>query len=144
MTIAAFDTANLRTLRTDIDAALAAVCAKHGITLAVGKMTYSANEFTARLTANTAADAKTVEAVSETGLPASHAWVRQWIGSIGIFGIPKDALGKEIKVRGQRFLLAGLTRSPREPIAAKPLDRKTSKYTLLSVMEVKAALGITG
>lgn len=142
MTIAAFDPQNLRALRTDLDAALAAVCAKHGITLSVGKMTYSANEFTARLTGNTAATGATIEATSATGLPANHAWVKQWNSSITMFGIPTDALGKEVTVRGQRFLLAGLTRSPREPIAAKPLDRKTSKYILLSIMEVKAALGI--
>lgn len=49
MTIQTFNTSNLKVLRTDIDAALAEVAKKHGISLSLGKMTYGSGNFTAKV-----------------------------------------------------------------------------------------------
>lgn len=61
-----FDTTNLKAIRADIDAALAAVAAKHGIKLATGKCTYEPSAATFKVEAATlteTGDAMTKEAV---------------------------------------------------------------------------------
>lgn len=51
MTITAFDRSNLREIRTDIEAALAAVEQKHGIRLNMGNIRFDAGMFRAKLEA---------------------------------------------------------------------------------------------
>lgn len=53
MTIQNFDRQNLKQLRADMDAALAAVQAKHGITISMGSMRFSADRVTCKVEANT-------------------------------------------------------------------------------------------
>lgn len=48
--IKSFDKSNLRILRKDIDSALATIAKKHGISLAIGNISYTDNEFTTKLT----------------------------------------------------------------------------------------------
>jgi len=48
-----FNNPNLDTLRTELDAALKEIAAKHGIILSIGSMSYSSDKFTTRLTGNT-------------------------------------------------------------------------------------------
>jgi hypothetical protein len=48
--ITAFDSSNLKTLRADLDAALAVIAEKHGITLEIGRIGFSAGEFRAQMT----------------------------------------------------------------------------------------------
>jgi hypothetical protein len=55
MTINAFDKVNLKTLRSEIDAALKAVAVKNGIDLSIGNISFDRDggRFTSRLTAMT-------------------------------------------------------------------------------------------
>lgn len=53
MTIQNFDRQNLKQLRADMDAALAAVQAKHGITISLGNMRFSADRVKVSVEANT-------------------------------------------------------------------------------------------
>jgi len=48
-----FNKVNLKTLRSEIDAALKAVADKNGITLGIGNISFTSDRFTCRLTAQT-------------------------------------------------------------------------------------------
>lgn len=53
MTIQNFDRQNLKQLRADMDAALAAVSAKHGVSISMGNMRFSSDRVTVKVEANT-------------------------------------------------------------------------------------------
>ncbi len=70
MTIQNFDRQNLKQLRADMDAALAAVQAKHGITITMGSMRFSADKVTCKVEANTAVQTSVTDSTTaaQTGL----------------------------------------------------------------------------
>jgi len=51
MTITSFSRSNIESMRREVEAALAAVSAKHGLVIQVGRITYNASEFRCKLTA---------------------------------------------------------------------------------------------
>lgn len=57
--LARFDKQNLRVIRADMDAAFASVAAKHGISLSIGNIRFTADQFTTKLTSQVASPAGT-------------------------------------------------------------------------------------
>lgn len=92
-TVKTFDRANLKTIRADLEAALAAVSAKHGIALSTGSISFNANSFTTKVTAvvaNTATGA-TVD-------PQEVKWAAAFNKNHFFTGLKKTDLGKTIKI----------------------------------------------
>lgn len=73
MAITKFDRANLKALRADIDAALATVAEKHGISLGIGNISFSGEKFTTRMTAMTVASPTTLKVVAHNPELAAFA-----------------------------------------------------------------------
>jgi len=68
MTIQNFDRQNLKQLRTDMEAALAAVTTKHGVTFSLGSMRFDADRVTCKVEANTTIQtASSVNTTAPTG-----------------------------------------------------------------------------
>lgn len=99
-----FNKSNLKTLRVDITAALDEVAKKHGIDLSIGNISFSANEFTTKLTAK-GSDNKTENAEMDFQR-----------GAIRI-GIKSEAYGKHFTLGGDTFKLVGInTRAKKYPL----------------------------
>lgn len=70
-----FDKANLKDIRSEVDAALAAVNEKFGIKLALGSIRFDANTFSAKLEAGLVLDSGEVIDKSVTALKAHAKWI---------------------------------------------------------------------
>jgi hypothetical protein len=55
MAVASFNRSNIGTMRAEVEAALNAVAAKHGLAITLGRITFTGNEFRGKLTAVTRA-----------------------------------------------------------------------------------------
>ena len=93
-----FDKPTLRALRADLDAALAAVAAKHGIAVRVGNASFMPNTATFKLELATKGDDGAVVTKEAQAF-------RQLAGSYGL--APTD-LGREVTLSGDRFRIIGL------------------------------------
>ena len=107
MTITSFDRQNLPGLRRDIDEALKAVADKHGITFAIGRITFSGSEFRAKMTANTGSSAD-MDQAKAFGTVADLARLSS------MHNLPEDLLGRKITVRGSHFTISGVKLSRRK------------------------------
>lgn len=105
-----FDRSNLKTIRNDIDAALAAVEKKHGIKFNLGNIRYSANDFRTKL--------ECVSVTSANGAPVDADKVK-FEQNAFLFGVKKDAFGKSFTSHGRRFTITGINpRAKRYPVTA--------------------------
>lgn len=120
-----FDRAACRVLREDLDAALAAVAEKHGITLKTGGMRFTDATVTIQVEAALPGRSKNSEAFNR------HAHV---------FGLEQEDLGRELTINGWRLRIAGLRpNAPKRPVL---LDRVGSKGQVVATVEdVLRALG---
>ena len=97
-------------MRLEIDAALAKVAAKHGITLEIGNISFSADSFRTTLSAKSSAD------------PLENA-KSDFIKSAYSVGLLKDAFGKTFDVRGDTFKIIGVKpRSHKYPVIGKDMS----------------------
>lgn len=137
-TVKTFDRANLKTLRADIDQALAAVAKKHGIDLSIGGIRFDANEFTTKITGATkAASAK--EAAETAGVPAgvNPTWVKSFKSHCILFGLKPADLGKTIKLAGKEVVIVGARPKANLPVV---VQRATGGCVAVSAEAVKLAL----
>lgn len=137
-----FDRATVKALREEIDLALGAVAEKHGISLSIGTISFSAEKFTARLTAQTLGSSVGDEMVNTDSAPfgRDHRWTRAWQQHAAQFGLKPDDLGREIVFRGKRFRLGGITtNSPRGNIVLATIATKP-RYLIVTHTEALAAL----
>lgn len=115
MTIKTFDKANLKSLSAEIEAAVAAIAAKHGLRLAGGiGGRYSDMEFTIKGTLKVT-DAATV----------ADAARQDWNRYAGLDGFSPEDFGKTFKFSGSTYTISGYNpRSPKRPIKATGTDGK--------------------
>ena len=114
----------LKTLRTDIDAALAAVAAKHGITLDIGNISFDSNSFRTTLSAKSS-DVAVENDSSEFDRYAAR------------FGIKKEAFNEMFSFQGDMFTVVGIKpRSTKYPLLAK--QRSNGKTYKLPVSYLPA------
>lgn len=98
--ITSFNHTNIKALRKDINAALEAVLAKHGLTADLGNIRFGATDFRCKLN---------VEVASNTGLGSvadtTAANERKFKAHAWKFGLTGDEFGKTFKSRGTRFTI---------------------------------------
>ena len=120
--ITKFDRTNLKTLRADIDAALATVMAKHGLTANIGNIRFGDTDFRCKLN---------VEVAGNTGqgpvADADAAAERKFKANAWKFGLTGDEFGKTFKSRGVAFTIIEI--NPRAKRGGYPVIAKNARGT---------------
>jgi len=107
--VSAFDKNNLKTIRADVDAALAAVAKKHGITLSIGRITFTGETFTTKMTAVT--NSKSAPGAATVN-PEEVKYAKNFIADCTFYGFKREDLGKTVQYNGKPYILVG-ARTPR-------------------------------
>ncbi|MCK5644995.1 MAG: hypothetical protein KAJ19_29615 [Gammaproteobacteria bacterium] len=120
-----FNRKNLNTFRSEINTALAAIEAKHGVKFEIGRITFTDNNFRTRLECTSASD-KSGNAVDprQTKFEA-NSWK---------FNIAKDAFGKTFSKGGRKYKIVGLNpRAKKYPLQCEAPNGQQWKMPLDSL-----------
>ena len=110
MAIKQFDRKNLKALRQDMNAALAAIEAQYGIKIHVGNASFSDNEVTFKTKCNT---------ISEGG-KAQTKEANQWKMYAELNGVGQFSVGDRVQINGRIFEIEGWnTRAKKKPVMIK-------------------------
>jgi len=105
-----FNKSNIKTIRADAAAALAAVESKHGVKFSLGNIRYSTNDFRCKLECVSTADANGNAVNPDEVKFKENSWA---------IGIAKDAFGKSFTSRGKKYTITGINRRARKfPVEA--------------------------
>lgn len=109
----------LKAMRQDIDAALAVVAKKHGITLSIGNISFDANSFRTTLSAKGSEDTNENEQV-------------EFLANAGKIGLDNKAYGAIFSSNGSDFEIVGVVpRRRKYPISARKVSNGGSfKFTM--------------
>jgi hypothetical protein len=132
--ITKFDRNNLSELRAEIDNALEAVLAKHGLTADLGRITFQDKEFRGKLTVSV--DTDTIFSVANT----SSAEERKFKRYAAKFGMTGNEFGKSFKVRGTVFTITEI--NPRAKVGGYPVIAKNARGTAYKFPAEKAIAAI--
>lgn len=123
-----FNKTNLRSLRPELEKALADVCAKHGITATIGSGSFTESECKFRLILNLEG--------SEAKTKVDSATFERYAT---LYGLEPTDLGKSFMVSGNWYKVTGISPSrPKFPIDGERLDGRKFKFPALTV---RTALG---
>jgi len=113
-----FTKPNLDIIRADVNKALASVAKAHGITLDIGNIRFSEEQFTTKLTGTASATADGAARLNFERFASK-------------FGIRPDSFGKTFDSRDQKFTIVGIKeRSHKYPIIAESSKGGTFKLPL--------------
>jgi len=105
-----FDKANLKMLRVEMNKELQSVAKKYGITIDVGNASFSSNEVTFKVNANT------VESDGTVITKESQSWDRHK----GFYNLSHLNVGDTITIQGSPYTLSGFnTRARKAPVNFK-------------------------
>ena len=102
--INSFNPAALSSIRADMVAALAAVEAKYGIKIGLGKINYTDSDFTCKMTTMIA---DTVAEATADGAKVDPKWVADFNRYYLSYGLQASDLGKEFDFQGKKAKLVG-------------------------------------
>ena len=128
-----FTPATLENIRKDFTAAMAALEAKYGVKVNMGKITYSEKEFTAKLTS------VIIDESSSSIANVDPKWVSDFHRSYYAYGLTKEDLNTEISIRGTKATIVGSRSRANLPIVVKFANR--DGFTAIGHEEVRKALG---
>src|SRR5210317_201051 len=119
----------LKSIRADVEEALAAVAKKHGVTITTGRGTYTAEWATMKLE---------IAAIDSDGTVQTKEAV-DFVAYAFRYGLSPDDLGKEFSYGGETFEIIGLkTRATKMPILGQ--SRENGKIYKFPANAVKACL----
>lgn len=135
-TVANFNRANLKNIRSDMDKALEEVSKKYGITLGIGSIRFTENDFTCRITSvvKTAGGTNTTD---DSDTKVNPKWTVAFLKNYFWMGLKKDDLGKTFKLRGETVKLVGARVKATYPLV---VEKANGKFMAVSKEEVIAAL----
>jgi hypothetical protein len=111
-----FNKSNLKTIRADVAAALAAVESKHDVKFSLGNIRFSDNDFRCKLECFSAATG------NSTDIDRQKFESKCWM-----FDVPKSSFGKTFKSGRKTYTITGLnTRAHKYPIQAT--DSRGNRY----------------
>ena len=120
--ITQFNRTNLKTIRAEIDAALAGVLAKHGLTADLGNIRFGTTDFRCKLNVEVASTTGPAAVADTTSANErkfkTHAWK---------FGLTGDEFGKTFKSRGTSFTIIEI--NPRAKRGGYPVIAKNARGT---------------
>lgn len=113
-----FNKSNLKTIRADVAAALAAVESKHDVKFSLGNIRFSDNDFRCKL-----------ECVSATNSSGNAVNIdrQKFESKCWMFGVPKTSFGKTFKSGRKTYTITGInSRAHKYPIQAT--DKQGRRY----------------
>jgi hypothetical protein len=122
--IASFNPAALSAIRADMAAALAAVEAKYGIKIGLGKINYTDSDFTCKMTTMIA---DMVAEATADGAKVDPKWVADFNRSYFAFGLKKEDLGRVIKYQGRDLKLVGTRSRANMPLVVQEVGTPNFK-----------------
>lgn len=123
--ITAFDPSNLDQIRAEMKAALAEVEKKFGIKIGVGKITYSANEFSAKMTS-------VVQTEDVVTSDVDPKWVSNFMRNCFSLGFSHEDLGRKLNHAGKAYVIVGARSSnARLPIIVR--ETETGQFKTFSI-----------
>jgi hypothetical protein len=129
MAITGFDRTSCRILSRDIEEALQAIAAKHGIVIRPGRGTFSGGHFTLKVECSTVSQDGTVNSKEAEDFKRYAA----------LYSLQADDLGKTITLSFERYTIGGIRpKATRFPILAKRV--KDGRVFCLPVDGVRRAL----
>jgi predicted methyltransferase len=116
-----FTSAALRSLRVEIDAALAGVCKKNGISLHLGNISYSSDSFHGKLEG-------VIQTKDASGLTMVQIKQKKALEDYGsMYGLKASDYGKRFTFAGSTYKLVGLKpNSPKYPIIGEAVSNGKS------------------
>lgn len=127
-----FTNVNLKTLRKQIDTALAGVAKKNGISLSIGRISYQAESFRTKLEA-------VIQNSENAGLSVGDAKELKELKMFGdMFGLDESHLGNTFSSHGETFKFTGIkTSRPKYPISGTSVRTgKSFKFTESVVSQI--------
>lgn len=113
-----FNKSNLKTIRADVAAALAAVESNHGVKFSLGNIRFSDSDFRCKLECVSATNSSGNAVDLDRQKFESNCWM---------IGVPKTSFGKTFKSGRKTFTISGLnTRAKKYPIQA--VDTRGKRY----------------
>lgn len=126
-----FDRPTVKSLRTSLEADLATIALKYGITMELGNARFSDHECNFKFKLNTIATDGTPVETKEAAAFARHA---------PLLGFDQWRVGDTIRLSGKTFNITGFnTRARKSPISIK--EHLTGKLYKISVAMLKSAEG---
>jgi|WetSurSiteA1Bulk_404760.scaffolds.fasta_scaffold92956_2 hypothetical protein len=125
--IKTFTTTNLKEVREDINKALASVMAKHGLTIDLGNISYTGDQFTSKITAKVT-NGGTKEDVAK----------REWDRWAPLYGMKAEWFGKEVRIGGSLLTITGIDHKKRKNIVQ--ITSKNGTNYVTSKQEIIDAL----
>lgn len=104
MTTTKFTKQNLATIRKDIDAALAEVAAKHGISLGIGNISFRDDSFSTKLTAMVKSSD---DAFDSTMSAKEMTWAKDFKMYASLYGMKAEDLGKKVTIGANEYVIVG-------------------------------------
>jgi hypothetical protein len=130
MKVKEFNPANLRELRTELNAQMAKIEKKFGIKIEVGNMSYRSSEVSIKVKANT---------ISATGI-ANSKEAEQFSSYASRGGFSHFKVGDKVEIKGHILTIKGYnTRAPKAPIQleANGKSYKCPATTLINKQPIK-------
>lgn len=119
MTINSFDEQNLTLIKADIDAAMKAIEAKHGIMLKLGGISFNTTSFNAKINA---------VLVNESTPENVHPkWVADFLRHAKSLNMKPDDLGKPFAYKGRNFEIVGMRPRARFSLVIRDIATKDMK-----------------
>lgn len=113
--IKSFDRATLKSIRIEIDAALAQLAAKHGFSMKLGAVRFTETNFTGKV---------------EASLSGEAPEVQRYRDMCGVYGLDAKMLGKNVHFAGEVFKVIGMKSGYKSVLAERggrtyriPVDR---------------------
>ena len=120
-----FNRTNIKALRADIDAALAAVEKQHGVSFKLGNIRFTDNDFRCKLECFSASD--------NSG-NAVNVDKQNFESKAFLVGVKTTSFGKTFTSRGRKFTITGInTRANKYPIQASTANGKRYKFPVTSL-----------
>ena len=117
-----FNKSNLKTIRADIDTALAAVEKKHGVSFKLGNIRYTDNDFRGKLECFSASD---------SGGNAVNVDKQKFESKSFLVGVKKTAFGKTFTSGRKTYTICGInTRAHQYPIQANSAQGRRYKFSV--------------
>jgi len=127
-----FTRQNLKTLRQEIDKALATVCKKNGIALSIGNISFSEDTFRTKLEA-------AIIGADTSGMSLNEIQMKKDLAAYGsMFGISEKDYGKAFMSNGSRYTLVGLKPSrPKYPVIGMSARGTRYKFQEAVLTQIK-------
>jgi len=119
-------------IRNDINAALAAVGAKHDMQLSIDRITYTESTFRTTLSA-----VKNGAITNDTPAESSQEikWKAAFIRNPSQFGMTAEDFGREVAINGQKYVIAGARPKAQASIVLKKPSGAYVAHTAYTVQQ---------